>query len=81
MAFHWYIGRKQGETGGGWPYTFKAESTPLAGPYAACIGPFRTQRTAIWFARHRYATFNSMAEAERVRQSFIDSIESTCRKW
>lgn len=79
MTTHWYIGRAARETGGNWPDVFKAATTPTQGRFAFAVGPFKTQRTANWFAKHPYATFNSMADAERVRQSCIDSSRSINR--
>jgi hypothetical protein len=69
----WYIGRKPHETGGDWPDIFKfhCDPTEYTHPgYGHVIGPFKTRITATWFARHRYATFNSMNDAEKVRATF-----------
>lgn len=70
----WYIGRRPYETGGDYPDIFKSKTAPTEQThpgYGHVIGPFRTKFTANWFARHRYATFNSMAEAERVARADI----------
>lgn len=74
MAIHWYIGRKPHETGGMWPDIFKSATIPTEEThpgYGHVVGPFKTRGVAVWFARHRYATFNSMADAERIARKGI----------
>lgn len=72
MSTHWYVGH----VAGGHLVPFQSAVTPTIDTHGNCYGerfvrvtgPFRTWRTAEFFTYHPQMTFNSMAEAERIRR-------------